>query len=491
MDILRGLLIIAFLITLFKNTIYQLFFWQLKEYRLDRFLVHLQTWQGKKLLFGKMAVAKWLTLFLTPLFLFFKASGWLFLIVLTLFSAEAFSFLKQLLSRGWKRPILTPKILLILTAVFSLLLAFFLKLPLDLSVQTLIFDRVLLFIISLFIVLTNLPVKIIRQSTINQAKKKIENRSDLMTIGITGSYGKSSTKEFLAQILSQKFKVLKTPANINTDIGVAQTIVRSLKKEHQVFVCEMGAYKKREIKAIGDIARPKIGVITGINEQHLALFGSLEATMAAKFELIEALPKEGTAVFNGNNEYCLEMAKKAKRMVAKVQVVRGERVSFKTDLPGKFFLENILMAAAIAEKLDVEKEKIARAVKKLVLPAHTMQIIKKDGLTLIDDTYNSNPQGVLAALDYLKTLTGKKIFVFQPMIELGEASGRLHEEVGKKAAQICEQIFLSNQNFYNDILKRAKGKVSLKKDLPNIKKGAILFEGREAAALLKLSMTNH
>lgn len=515
-----SLIILSFIfaISIVRNTLYQLFLWQLKEYRLDRFFVHLNTSQGRRLLFGKMATVKWLLLIFSPILLFLRRPSLLFLAVLLLFSFEALLYIRQLLTGGWKTPVFTLKTIFILIAVLSLLSAGCFILPLNFPVKVLIFDRTLFLLVTILVVLMNIPAKIFQKFTIAKAKKKIENHPELLVIGITGSYGKTSTKEFLSQILSQKFKVLKTPANINTDIGVAKTILRSLKKEHQVFICEMGAYKRGEIKAICEIITPQIGIITGIDEQHLSLFGDLRNTIATKFELIESLPKKGLAVFNGNNKYCLKMAERAKKMGREVKIIKGQKVNFRANLPGRHFLENILMANAVAEKLGIMPKEIAQVVKKLKLPPHRMQLFKKNDLTIIDDTYNSNPQGVLAALDYLRACKGKKILVFQPMIELGIASGGLHEKVGKKAGEICDLIILTNRNFYQDFLKGVRGrkaKVSLEKDLPKmtpllvrsatflpavrqmanlcgreIKKGAILFEGREAGNKLKLLITD-
>jgi len=488
MDIFEVILFFAFSIVIFKNTIFYLFWWQLKEYRLDRFWIHLNTRQGRKLLLGKKEVIKWLILLLT--FLALSSKSYFFqldmswIIFLTFF-LEALLAVRQFVMSAWKWPDFTFKTVLIMALVFLLCLGPIFTFKKLSPVKFLIFDRLLLLTVAMFVLLTNIPAKIYQQFIIQKAKQKIKEHSDLLVIGITGSYGKSSTKEFLAQILSQKFKVLKTPANFNTDIGIAKTILKDLKKEHQIFVCEMGAYKKGEIKALCEIVKPKIGLITGLNEQHQALFGSLENTISAKFELIEALPKKGLAVFNGYNKYCFEMSKKAKKMGRRVKVAKKEKNNLKINFAGECFLENIHMAKAVAEELGMESKKIIQLIEKIDLPAQTMKIIKKKNLILINSTYNSNPQGVLAALDFLKTFKGQKIFVFQPIIELGKASSRVHEEIGKKAGEVCDQIILTNENNYQDFLKGAKEKATLKKDLPEIKKGAILFEGKEAANYLE------
>lgn len=490
MEISNVLLILTFSAIIFKNTIYGLFVWQLKEYRLDRFLVHLNTWQGQKFLFGRTATVKWLLLIFAPFFYFISNRLFLF-VLLIIFSFETLLFLKEILFRRSKLPVFTFKIIFISIFVFMLIFVGFTLLPLPFGFKILFFDRGLLLLLGLTIILLNIPARIYHQIIIFKAKEKIRKQLDLFTIGITGSFGKSTTKEFLAQILSKKYQVLETPGNINTDIGVAKTVLKNLNEKHRFFVCEMGAYKKGEIKAICDIVNPKIGIVTGINEQHLALFGNLEKTIATKFELIEALPKKGLAVFNGENRYCLKMAKKAKARGCEVEVVKKEKVDFKTNLPGDIFLINFLLAKKVAESLGVKENEIKKTAQKLKLPSHTMNVLKKNDLVLIDSTHNSNPEGVLRALDFLKNFEGKKFFVFQPIIELGEASGRLHEQIGKKAAKICEMIVLTNRNFYEDFLRGAKGKASLSQELPGIKKGVILFEGREARHYLELIVPNN
>ncbi|MBL7159819.1 hypothetical protein ISS85_05040 [Candidatus Microgenomates bacterium] len=484
MENLEILLIIVFSVVIIKNTIFYLFWWQLKEYRLDRFLIHLNIQQGRKLLLGRKEILKWLLLFFTPLMFFTNLRDLFFWLVLASFLIEALSYLIQLFKKEWKWPDFTFKTVLIMVLVFLLCLGTIFASGF-LPIKLLIFDRLLLLIVTILVILTNIPAKIYQQLVIRKAKQKIKEHSKLLTIGITGSYGKSSTKEFLAQILASKFKVLKTPANFNTAIGIAQTILQDLNQDHQIFVCEMGAYKKGEIKSLCEIVKPKAGVITGINEQHQALFGSLENTISTKFELIEALPEKGLAVFNGHNKYCLEMAEKAKKMGRKVRFVKKEENDLKINLAGKHFLENIQMARVVAEELGIQAKEVIRLIEKLDLPSQTMEIINKKDLILINSTYNSNPHGVLAALDFLKTFKGQKIFVFQPIIELGKASSGVHEKIAQKASQVCDQIILTNKNSYQEFLKEAKEKVTLKKDLPEIKKGVILFEGKGAKSYLE------
>ncbi|MBI5465035.1 hypothetical protein HY946_00295 [Candidatus Gottesmanbacteria bacterium] len=515
-QVLIWVLFFAFFIRTVRNTLYQVFLWQIKEYRLDRMLVHLQTWQGKRMVFGPFSSAKWL------LILFYLWGLPIFLAVVALFAFEAILNLREVAS-GIKRPIFTFKATAVVGAVVVGEILLFFWQPVDLVLWVLILDKLLSPTVALLFVGLTIPTKIQRGIVIAKAKEMIKKHPRLITIGITGSYGKTSTKEFLSSILSEKFKVLKTVGSNNTDIGVAKTIVENL-RDQSIFVCEMAAYKRGEIKAICDIVRPKIGIITAINEQHLDLFGSLENTMATKYELIEALPKNGLAVFNGNNQYCQKLAVKARDQGIKTMqkadiyatdiyatdiIVERERLNFlvylnekkqqfSTNLLGKQNIENILASIAVARHLGMSLAEIAMAVEKLTPPEMTMKSVKSTlASILIDDTFNANPAGVLAALEYVKVYKGKKILVLQPMIELGSAAEQAHREVGEMAAKVCDYIFLTNKNFNKPFLEgmgKDKDKENVlildpKTSAERIKnmvdnESVVVFEGKEAARVL-------
>ncbi|MCK4891744.1 MAG: hypothetical protein KAS78_03695, partial [Candidatus Pacebacteria bacterium] len=196
-------------------------------------------------------------------------------------------------------------------------------------------------------------------------------------IGITGSYGKTSTKEFLYAILSQKYKVVKTEGNNNTNIGVAYTVLNKVSDNYDYFICEMGAYKIGEIKEMCEIVNPEIGILSGINEQHLDLFGSIENTKKAKFELIRALPENGMAVINKSIKYQV-LSIKAKNIehfslnnVSGIKVCQDyvefdyKNYKFKVNLLGKHYIENVLSAIITAEYLEMSLDEISEAVKKI------------------------------------------------------------------------------------------------------------------------------
>ena len=276
---------------------------------------------------------------------------------------------------------------------------------------------------------------------INKAKKKREQFKDLLVIGITGSYGKTSTKEFLATVLAEKYKVLKTKEHQNSEIGISQCILNDLKPEHEIFICEMGAYNRGGIKLLCDIVKPKIGILTGINEQHMVTFGSLENIIKTKYELIESLPEDGIAFFNARNKYCLELYQKTPIK----KILYGGNIK----LAG---LENIEGAKAVARELGMTEEEIVKACQKIENKFGGIQIKEGiNGLKIIDATYSANPDGVIAHLEYLKTLPGKKVIIMPCLIELGRASKEVHKKIGQKIAEVCDLAIITTKDRFKEL----------------------------------------
>lgn len=279
----------------------------------------------------------------------------------------------------------------------------------------------------LALVLAQVVVKLI---VTRSASRKIRQHARLLVIGVTGSYGKTMTKEMIATVLSKKFNVLKTPQHVNTDYGIAQVILRDLRPEHEVFVVEMGAYKRGEIASICRMVCPRIGVLTGINEQHMALFGSIENTVKAKGELVGALPSDGILVFNQDDERVVEMVKR----------FTGKKVGFS----GKKGNEET--AIVIAKHFGLSDTEVKRGLDKL--PKERIE--KKKGLNgaaFLDDSYSSNPTGFLSALDVLAQHKGRKIVVTPGIIELGSARERVHRELGEKVNSIGALLIVTSPSF--------------------------------------------
>lgn len=526
MQIFIYIVIISFLVRTIRNILYLTFLWQLKEYRLDRMLVHLKTQQGKKLIFEPITLVKWILFLgiLTGYDFYFYYAFWIIWII------EAFFNIRESVLFRWRLPRFTLKTTLILLVILFIISDFLLRDISDIGTTILIggvyVDRFIGMSITIIIGILNLPVNFYKKWIIWKAKNKLDKLKKLTVIGITGSYGKTSTKEFLATILSRKFKVAKTPEFTNTDIGIAKYILKELNPEHEVFVVEMGAYKKGEIKDICEIVKPKVGIITGINQQHLQLFGSLEKTVAAKFELIENLSKKGIAVFNTDNKWVNEMVVRTKRQRPDLEVVTygcrgksnlvagniqttaenikfnlfysGKKESLQLQLAGEQNVVNFLGAVAASGKLGVSFSEIKKSAFTIQAPTKTMK--KVSGINqsaFIDDTFNANPDGVMAALNYMKIYKGKKILVLTPLIELGNDADKIHKDLGKKAAWVCDLILLTNLNYNSPFLKGAAAasgskKVQIVNTAVGIKlikqnidrEGIVVFEGKEAGKML-------
>lgn len=466
-----------------KLLFFWLWLWQLKEYRLGRFFAHFETQKFRKII-----------------------------------------------SSIWrpKYPKFTKKIIVIFLA--CLLVEFFLLFYFPLH-QTIILT---IFFIPFFILSFQIPTVIWRNNIINKAKEKRAKFKDLLVIGITGSYGKTSTKEFLATILSEKFNVLKTKEHQNTETGVSQCILNDLKPEHEIFICEMGAYKRGEIRLLGDITKPKIGILTGINEQHLATFGSQENIIKGKYELIESLPEDGLAIFNGDNKYCLELYQKTmiKKKVYSLQSLIGGKPSdiwahsiktekdfitfkvfskddsadFKVKVLGAQNVLNILGAVTVAKELGrhppttlplrgpLSLEEIARACQKIEPGQSGMQLKKGiNGINIIDASYSANPTGVISHLDYLRIWSGKKVIVMPCLIELGSSAIEVHKRIGQKIGEVCDLSIITTKDRFKEIKEGAPDALFIENPKEIFKKiksfckpdDVVLLESRVPRELIK------
>jgi UDP-N-acetylmuramoyl-tripeptide--D-alanyl-D-alanine ligase len=323
------------------------------------------------------------------------------------------------------------------------------------------------------------------QSSINlwyriRARRKLD-RFKPMVVGITGSYGKTSTKYFTEALMGSRFRVLKTRASFNTILGVCRAINEELGPEHEVLIVEMGAYRRREIRDMARLTRPHIGVLTAIGPQHLERFGSIETIEKAKFELLEALPADGTAVINnddprvrwlagtlrgpGVRRYGIDYSSgeySSGELDLRADSIEhgpdgltfnlidreGHRVTVKTRLIGLHNVSNILAAATVAQVAGVSLREIAGAIGRLQPVPHRLEThTGADGVTIIDDAYNSNPIGAANALEALAAFkTGRRILVTPGMVELGAEQDARNEELGAKAAGTCDYVILVGRN---------------------------------------------
>ncbi len=300
------------------------------------------------------------------------------------------------------------------------------------------------------------------------AIKKIKNMSNLDVIGITGSYGKTSSKNILNDILSVKFDVLPTPKNYNTTYGLILSINNYLDKFCEVFIAEMGAFKMGEIKELCDLVKPKYGILTTIGTAHLESFGSMENIQKGKFELIESLPEDGIAVLNKDDELQVnyQIQSKCKKVWIGIDnkeadlyatnikmshkgmtfdcVFKGDqnKYNFSTKLLGRPNVYNILAGIALGRELGINIEQLKIGVRKVTSIEHRLELKKYGNINIIDDAYNSNPVGSKMALDVLDLMPGKKIIVTPGMIELGDKQYELNMKFGEYIADVCDEVIL-------------------------------------------------
>lgn len=282
-------------------------------------------------------------------------------------------------------------------------------------------------------------------------------------VGVTGSVGKSSTKELIAAVLCQRFRTLKSEGNLNNEIGLPLTVLE-LNELHERVVLEMGMYALGEIKTLCEIAQPRIGVVTNVGPVHLERLGTLENVARAKAELIEALPNDGAAILNGDDERVLAMQSHTRARVVRYGLnpqcdVRadsiasfgldgieftlhhgGDKLRVRSPLVGRHNVYTALAATAVGLVEKLSWEEIARGLQDVTAQLRLRAVQSENGATILDDTYNSSPASALAALNVLADLSGRKIAVLGDMLELGAEELRGHQVVGARAAHIVDAL---------------------------------------------------
>ncbi len=303
-------------------------------------------------------------------------------------------------------------------------------------------------------------------------------------IGITGSVGKTSTKEMIASVLSEKYQVLKTPGNFNNEIGLPLTVF-GLKETDEIAVLEMGISEFGEMTRLAKVARPQIGVITNIGLCHLENLGTRDGILKAKTEMFPWIKENGTIFLNGDDDKLgtiTEVSGKSvhyfgkeandknyvtdaeslgfegTRAVLHLETEKGgeETIEVQIPIPGEHMLYNTIVAAAIGKELGLSAEEIRRGVEKAEAVEGRSHLIKKDGYHLIDDCYNANPVSMKAALDLLAMAEGRKIAVLGDMFELGEKEKQLHYEVGRHVKEGGLDLLLTMGELSKEIERGAK-----------------------------------
>ena len=398
----------------------------------------------------------------------------------------AISLASILLGLLWRREIINDqnKKKLVITArvkrlIITTLILFLIPLSCFIYMYSERAEWIILFIISVMTYLNSIVVfiamiinspieKLVYLYYKSKAQKKLKQMEKLKIIGITGSYGKTSSKNILSDILNIKYNALPTPHNWNTYNGLIMTVNNYLDKFTDIFIAEMGAYVKGEIAGLCKLVKPQYGILTTIGTAHLESFGSEENIIKGKFELIESLPKDGFAVLNGDDSKQVNYKLKNKVRVIWIGInnkdvdVRADNIKcsnkgtefdvlfknsdekyhFQTKLLGNHNVYNILAGIAFGVEFGIEIEELQKAVRNVKPVEHRLEIKKIGNFYQIDDAYNSNPVGAENACKILAMMPGLKVVVTPGMIELGEKEDELNKKFGEQIADVADYVVL-------------------------------------------------
>ncbi len=520
MKFLSLALTIIFSAVFVRTFLWHLQNWQLREYRWDRIKAYFRTGGGVKNL--------WNLWFFRGILPRPKFSGRIFLIItITLFLVitdylSDYYFAKTCSPDGWICKI---------SRDFA---------DLDFYWKVLIYERFLWIYVALAVFISAIPVNFQKRKLYQKAREIIQNaKSELGTfskelsphlkssgikiIGITGSYGKSSTRKILVHLLQKEFGrdlVLTNPENHNTEVSIARLTIKSrefFEKDKsglgvsskalspdlvskKFLVIEIGAYRKGEIATVCNFLQPEIGILTGINNQHIALFGSQQNIVEGKFELAEACSEK--VFFNADNKFLAKIFADKKIHATPIGISRDSVKILKSEIDktvfqlygkefvlpwgGEFFVDNAILAIETARELGCKIENLAKNLKTLPPLEKALNIEKTaSGGFILRDLYSQNPDGVLAAIDHLAKFRGNLVYVGVPLLELGKDSEKVHRKIFEKLAKIKAEVFWLKDE-YSALGKEICGKnfhgqnpAKLAKIRKNLgKNDAILFTGR-------------
>lgn len=499
------------LVVLLKNLLWSLYFWQIKEYRWDRFWTHIRWDQEERNRNSYLTGLKFIVFaFMTFLFTYPAIGIFSIILAYAIWSLEAFEFVIDTLQQKIIKPsiknlrniLIIILYISILSAIIAIISIPFLEIQRSNTTQNLaeyfnyinelglngisgsefaipdiyflfaIFSFFAIFldiaapIISAIFVYLTAPVSFLkREITIIKARRKLSKLPNLKIIGITGSQGKTTTKEILFELIKNNFITAKTPENLNTDVGVAQTILNFVNSDTQVLIAEMGTYKTGELRKICRSFPPDISIITDIDTQHVGLFGSRQKLAAGKAEIAEFMKNNGTIILNGDNEYCKKIAsninskaivvsssnseflfknpesltvladeiKSTKDNTSFNLKVNGIKFSTKYSYSQNHLWLNFAIAFSVGMSLGLQPEKVSKLIPEVKIKLPRLEIETGDNnFTIINDSYNSSLKGFLAAVDFMNTKfngQGKRIILTKGIYELGKLKNEIYESL--------------------------------------------------------------
>ncbi len=326
-----------------------------------------------------------------------------------------------------------------------------------------------------------------KHQLIKRARQKLYSLPDLKIVAIVGSYGKTSTKNMLYTLLWKKFRVVKTPKSYNTPISIARSILEDIKDNTEIFLVEMDAYHQGEIDQLCNFVKPHFGIVTAIAPQHLERFGDMKTLAKTQFELVEYLSKNGTVFINTADSWSMKLLTQDATYQIKngtgeiiefgerpdddfyadhiIQTQQGLKFNLHIKSPnnqqaitiplfGQHHIINFVSAAAIATKLGMNLAEIAKRASKILPTPHRLEIKKQSNITIIDNTYNTNPAAAQTSLTVLSAYPGnQKILITPGLVELGKQSSTQNQIFAKSAAKVADLFIIVGENSKKDLLK--------------------------------------
>lgn len=358
------------------------------------------------------------------------------------------------------------KVLILMSTLINLLLIFFVYFVTKSTLLTILVSFILYINIYFSLILSVFIFKPLdyfyEVYSILKTKFALSKNKSLKIIGITGSFGKTSTKEVLYQLLKNKFKTLRTPESYNTVLGIAKTVDYELDKSYEIFICELAAYNKGDIKKLCNLVNPNYGILTGIAPQHLERFGSIRNIINTKFELYESIKNKENMILNLNDKSILrEMGERNINIendikVSKIsfskegsqfQVTYKDKIyKISTNLFGYSNIENILLSLRMALKLGLDINYLIDRVKDLTPIKSRFTLINFDKTTLVDNTFSSNSHSFKETIKTASTLNGKKVLITPGLVELGSSEKVVNKEIGLLSNSVFEKVILVGKN---------------------------------------------
>ena len=444
-------------IMLFVPIKQSLHMFQQNRYELARFL----PWIKQSISANVLKIMLYGVPFLLYLFVFFISEHLIWTVLFTLSSLIAIVFHILDYRKKYVKPLVfTHRVFRQLLVFYVIWFAIFLVVNLFQHVYVWAIISILIlpltWLLILLVAMITEPIEsMVKKGYIYLAKRKLKKQPNLIKIGITGSYGKTTSKHIVHDILSTNYYCLMTPASYNTPMGITITIRKQLKPLHQVFICEMGADKVNEIGYLSKLVKPQFGVVTAVGPQHLNTFKKIENIVIEKMKLIENLPLSGVGVVNLDNEHIRNYRIKNKCLVLSVGIVSKDvdfkannieytpdgttfeittkdqvSVPFRTKLLGEHNVLNILISVALGKQLGIDWEPLQQSVASLRQVKNRLEVKQMFGFRVIDNSFNSNPISAKNSLDVLSMMPNKRFIITPGMIELGDEQSFHNKQFG-------------------------------------------------------------